>query len=248
MVGCDMELAKETLSVREGENMDTIREEAREIPIAADCDICVVGGSCTGVFAAVSAARLSAKVAIIENNGFFGGVATASLVNIWHSIYDTTGQRQIIAGLTVETIERLKKRHAVFISQPTESRHYVLNTEELKIELDELIMEADVQPFLHTRFVFPILKDGELVAIAIEDKSGRRAVKASYFIDATGDADLIARMGLPFYKNEHLQPPTMCAIIRGLAEIRKRHPEFSLNRAAFEPHQPKFPDLEMTLW
>ena len=218
--------------------MDTIREEAREIPIAADFDICVIGGSCTGVFAAVSAARLGARVAIVENNGFFGGVATAGFVNIWHSIYNTTGRKQIIAGLTVEVTERLKKRQAVFVSEPTESRHCVLNTEELKIELDELVMEAGVQPFLHTRFVSPIMRDGELTAIAIEDKSGRRAIKASYFVDATGDGDLIARMGLPTYKREHLQPPTTCAIIRGLSEIKKRHPDFSLNQAAFNPKYP----------
>ncbi|MFH1920999.1 MAG: FAD-dependent oxidoreductase, partial [Planctomycetota bacterium] len=57
-----------------------IREPAREVPVAHDCDVCVVGGSCTGVFAAVAAARLGANVAIVESNGFFGGVATASLV------------------------------------------------------------------------------------------------------------------------------------------------------------------------
>jgi heterodisulfide reductase subunit A-like polyferredoxin len=57
--------------------MPSIREEARDIPVVEQCDICVVGGSCTGVFAAV-AARLGAEVAIIEQNGFFGGVATSA--------------------------------------------------------------------------------------------------------------------------------------------------------------------------
>ena len=219
--------------------MDTILEEPKEIPIIGNFDICVIGGSCTGVFAAVSAARLGAKVAIIENNGFFGGVATASLVNIWHSIYDTTGQKQIIAGLTTEVIERLKKRNGVSVRKPTESSHFVLNTEELKIELDELIIEAGVKPFLHTHFAAPIIKNGRLTAVAVEDKSGRRAIRASYFIDATGDGDLIARMGLPFYKSEHLQPPTTCAIIRGLEKIQAKHPGFSLGREAFDPKYSK---------
>ena len=38
--------------------MSTIHEPAKSIPIAATTDLCVVGGSCTGVFAAVRAARL----------------------------------------------------------------------------------------------------------------------------------------------------------------------------------------------
>jgi len=99
----------------------TIREPARDVPVVHDCDVCVIGGSCTGVFAAVAAARLGAKVALVELNGFFGGVATASLVNIWHSLKDRSGKEQIIAGLTSEVIERLERRDAVV-------RRHVLNT------------------------------------------------------------------------------------------------------------------------
>ena len=58
------------------------------------------------------AARLGARVAIIEKQNCFGGVATAGAVNIWHSLYDTVGERQIIAGLTQEVLERLKRRTA----------------------------------------------------------------------------------------------------------------------------------------
>jgi heterodisulfide reductase subunit A-like polyferredoxin len=68
-----------------------IHEPARTSPIVHECDLRVIGGCCTGVFCAVRAARLGATVALVENNGFFGGVATAGLVNVWHSIYDTVG-------------------------------------------------------------------------------------------------------------------------------------------------------------
>ena len=217
--------------------MDTVYEESRETPVAVECDICVIGGSCTGVFAAVTAARLGAQVAVVEAQGFFGGVATAGLVTNWHSIYDTTYEEQIIAGLTVQVIERLQKRRAVSIQDQDPNCYAVLNTEELKIELDELVLEAGVRPFLHTRFVAPITQDGELVAVAIEDKTGRRAIKASCFVDATGDGDLIARMGLPCYKDEHLQPPTTCAVIRGIEEIKTRHPDFSMH-VVFDPQYP----------
>ena len=219
--------------------MTALHEEAREIPIAHECDICVVGGSCTGVFAAIRAARLGARVAVVEAGGFFGGVATAGLVNIWHSIYDTTHERQIIAGLTTETVERLAKRDAVRIERSNESRYAVLNTEELKIELDELVLGAGVRPFLHTHFAAPIVEDGKLIAVTVEDKTGRRAIKASYFVDATGDGDLVARLGLPTYRRDRLQPPTTCAIIRGLEAIKEKHPGFSLEHVAFDPRYPQ---------
>ena len=36
------------------------------LPIIDEVDICILGGSCTGVFAGVRAARLGASVAVVE--------------------------------------------------------------------------------------------------------------------------------------------------------------------------------------
>ena len=113
--------------------MKYIKEPAKDIPVVHETDICIVGGSCTGVFAAVRAARLGAKVAIIEKQNCFGGVATAGLVNIWHTLYDEPLEKKIIAGLTEEVLERLEKRDALHAS-PESFNTYVMNTEELKIE------------------------------------------------------------------------------------------------------------------
>jgi len=218
--------------------MDTIREQPREVPVVADVDVCVVGGSCTGVFAAVAAARLGARVALIELNGFFGGVATASMVNVWHSVKDIQGEQQVIAGLTTEIVERLAKRDAATY-RGTASQYYVLNTEELKIELDLLVAEAKVRPFLHAMFVAPAAQDGRMAAAVIEDKTGRRAIRARQFVDATGDADVVARMGLPVYRRPDVQPPTTCAILRGLGAIAKKHKGFNVHAAIFDAAYPQ---------
>ncbi len=193
----------------------TVIEETNELPVIHETDICVLGGSCTGVFAAIRAARLNAKVALVEKQNSFGGTATSSLVNVWHSPMDTEFKQQIIAGLTLETMERLGKRKAVDFENKNWSRGFTFNSEELKIELDEMVVEEEIKPFLHTFFCAPILKDGELVAVAVENKSGRGAIKAKVFIDATGDGDLCTRLGLPTYTTDFLQPPTTCARFEG---------------------------------
>lgn len=226
------ERLRSTQTGQRGKN-GVILEPQRETPVAADVDLCVVGGSCTGVFAAVAAARLGVKVAIVELNGFFGGVATASLVNVWHSTKDTRNEKQIIAGLTTEVIERLEKRDAT-IHRGNASKGYELNSEEMKIELDSLVVEAGVRPFLHTMFAAPLVQDGRMVAAIVEDKSGRRAIRARAFVDATGDADVVSRMGLPVYKRKNIQPPTMCAILRGLSAIKKKHSRFNVHREIFD--------------
>ena len=222
----------------QGAALGTVFEPAREVPVAADCDVCVVGGSATGVFAAVAAARLGARVAIIELNGFFGGVATASLVNLWHSTEDMDNRQQIIAGLTTEVFDRLARRGGLEVVKGKRT-YYALNTEELKIELDALITEAKVRPFLHAMFVAPLAQGGRMLAAILEDKTGRRAIRASQFIDATGDADVVARMGLPVYRREQVQPPTMCVILRGLGALRKQHPAFNVHRVIFDPQYPQ---------
>jgi ribulose 1,5-bisphosphate synthetase/thiazole synthase len=62
-------------------------------------DLVVVGGGCAGVFAAVRAARLGLKTAIVEKHNCFGGVATAGLVNVWHTVLDIDGKEEILRQL-----------------------------------------------------------------------------------------------------------------------------------------------------
>ncbi|MCU0913079.1 MAG: FAD-dependent oxidoreductase [Planctomycetes bacterium] len=213
-----------------------IQEKPRQTPVVYECDICVIGGSCTGVFAAVRAARLGARVALIENNGFFGGVATAAKVNIWHSRYDTAGQKEIIGGLTVELIDRLVRRTAARVyEKDNPSRYAVFNSAEMMMELDLLVGEhKSIRPFLHALFVDGVTADGRMTHAIIEDKSGRRAIQSRYFIDATGDADVLARIGLSVRKDEVLQPPTMCAFLAGLPELSKATPGFDLAQTIYD--------------
>jgi hypothetical protein len=191
----------------------------KKLQVINEVDICVLGGSCTGVFAAVRASRLGAKVAIVEKQNAFGGVATSGLVNIWHSLFNTEANKQIIAGLTAEVIGRLEKRDGAVNSRQNKTGAYTLNTQELKIELDELILEHKITPYLHTLFSEPYLdEDGKLAGVIVDNKSGRAIIKARYFIDATGDGDLCNRLELKSYFHDYLQPPTTCAYIEGFDE------------------------------
>jgi len=206
-----------------------------KLPVIKEVDICVLGGSCTGVFAAVRASRLGASVAIVEKQNAFGGVATNSLVNIWHSLLDTEFKQQIIAGLTVEVIERLASRNAVIRMERSASEGVKLNSQELKIELDELITESGVIPYLNTLFSEPLFDDdGKLTGVIVDNKSGRGIIKAEYFIDATGDGDLCNRAGLESYTYDLLQPPTTCAYFDGwdnkqfISLLRQHGKEFNI--------------------
>lgn len=199
---------------------DSVHEPARSVPVAHACDICVIGGSCTGVLAAVRAARLGASVAIVENNTIFGGMAAAAMVNEWHSTLDVWNRDTIIAGLTAECVDRLRRRDAVVEMPPVDRIQYRFNSAELAGELDRLVVEHRVRAFLPARFVATVNgDDGSVVAAIIEDKSGRRAIRAKVFIDASGDGDLVRRAGLAAHLSPALQPITYCALYTGMREL-----------------------------
>ena len=187
----------------------------------AHVDLCVLGGSCTGVFAAVRAARLGMKVALVEKQNSFGGVATQALVTVWHSLMDMADTRQIIAGLTYEVLQRLERRDAVDYHPESRAVTYVMNTEELKIELDSLVTaEKNITPFLHTTYCAPLADDdGTLMGVVVAGKSGLGIVYAERFIDATGDGDLVRDLPCPTALADDPQPPTPGMKISGMSRI-----------------------------
>lgn len=202
-----------------GRMSSSIHEPAREVPVAYECDVCVIGGSCTGVFAAVRAARLGARVAVVEHNVIFGGMAAAAMVNEWHSTLDVHNKDRIIAGLTGEVVERLQRRDAVQEISPLHRIQYRFNSAELAGELDRLVVEHKIRAFLSAKFVATVGEGGTVEAVIIEDKSGRRAIRGKVFIDASGDGDLVRRSGFETYQSPQLQPVTLVALMGGLRDL-----------------------------
>lgn len=199
-----------------------IFEKPKEIPVIECADVCVLGGGTTGVMAAIRAARMGASVVLVEQQGNFGGNATSGMVCAWHTMMDFDFNKQIIAGLSEEFIDRLKRRNAVRIVDPDWPYHksrmskistYIFNTQELKIECDEMLLEAGVVCYLHTAFCSPWLEDGQLRAVIVENKDGRQAIKARFFIDATGDGDLAYRLGINSWEQDLRQPSTTAAVV-----------------------------------
>ncbi len=191
-------------------------------------DLVVAGGSTTGVFAAVTAARDGLRVAIVEYNAFFGGMATAALVPVWHSLYSTDGKTQIIGGLTEEIEKKLLERGEAELVEPgNPGVGCYFNTAALQMALDELVAE---QPTITTFFKAQVVaaekdREGHLTAAVIEDKSGRRALGAKWFIDATGDADLTARAGFETWTlpKGQIQAHTLCAVFANVRSIQERY-------------------------
>ncbi len=67
------------------------------VPVVGEYDVVVCGGGPAGFIAAIAAAREGAKTAIVEQYGFFGGMATAGYVNPI-SVFSYNG-KQVTGGI-----------------------------------------------------------------------------------------------------------------------------------------------------
>ena len=83
--------------------MRTIIEERREIPVACETDVLVIGGGIAGVAAAVAASRNGVGVTLIEKSIVLGGLATLGHVCIYLPLDDGIGHK-IYGGLAEELL------------------------------------------------------------------------------------------------------------------------------------------------
>jgi ribulose 1,5-bisphosphate synthetase/thiazole synthase len=182
----------------------------REVPVAADIDVLVVGGGSAGWAAATAAARHGCRTLLIEQYGFLGGMMTAAGVGCICGCYTCapgSTRRQIVFGLCGELMRRLEERGAGF----KHLHRFQVDHHHAKVVLDDLILSAGVRPLYHTLCVDALTDGGAIRGVVVENKAGRQAVLARVVIDATGDGDVAMRAGVPFEKGDaggRLQGPT----------------------------------------
>ena len=181
-----------------GTFMRTVYEPARETPVIAEVDVCVVGGGPGGLPAAVAAARCGARTLLVERYGFLGGLATAGLVSPILAHTASRSDRPIVEGLLKEMVERMCSLGGAPRWKDTLSESGVrFEPEALKRVADLMVQEAGVELLLHAWAADVMASEGRIDAVLLESKSGRGAVAAKVFVDATGDADVAFRAGVP---------------------------------------------------
>ncbi len=182
-----------------------------------DADVVVCGGGVAGTMAAVAAARRGASVVLIERYGFLGGNATAGAVAQFNS-WQTGKGRTVVAGLADEVVARLRayggaRPHESFVMSTGHHMDRVeYSPEVLKLVLDDMVIEAGVQPLLHANLLDVDCEGGRITAVRVLTKGGVLTVREGVLIDASGDIDALDRAGARFLEldaDEQLQPATM---------------------------------------
>ncbi len=186
-------------------------KENLQTEVKYNCDVLVSGGGIGGISAALAAARSGKQVILCEREYMLGGLATAGLVTIYLPLCDGYGN-QVSFGICEELLKLSisvwhddKMGYKSWIeSGDTEKRdentpryQVNFNPQLFAISAEQLLLAESVKILYGTTAVAASVNGDRLDAVVFENKSGRFAIKACSFVDATGDADLGALSGTP---------------------------------------------------
>lgn len=171
-------------------------------------DLIVVGGGISGIATAVSAAREGLKVLLIEKGGTLGGAMSYSLVYPFmiRSV-DNQPFKFVNAGIFNEMLERHKNYGEV-------------SYETYKFVFDDMLCEAGVDVLFHSTVFKVDSNNRKIKSVSVSATAGIIEFFADYFIDATGDGELIAMSGCEFQLGREsdglCQPMTTCFRVAGV--------------------------------
>lgn len=183
-------------------------EFSEKIPIKEKHQLIVCGAGVAGVAAAVAAARHGVDVLLLEKNLNLGGLATNGLINFFVPACQGRGIK-IIKGMSQEFFD-LSIKYG-FDTVPDKwkedsdtpkdrgGQRYVTkySANIFALALAELVTTSKIKLLLDVDILSPIMENGHCKGVVVAGKDGKRFYPADYVIDATGDADIMYRAGVP---------------------------------------------------
>ncbi len=196
-------------------------------------DVAVIGGGPAGIAAALAAARNGTRVLLAERNEYLGGNMSSGLPLL--GFLDKNGT-QVTGGIAQEIVDRLTLRGACLGHNPCPLHNSVtiIDSEMMKVLAFEMCREAGIQVLLHSEVVDVNVENGRIDQVYLMGKGTRYDIRASVFIDGTGDGDVAFLAGATYEKGQQdtgvLQPPSLLFTLSNFNEEKfweflEEHPE-----------------------
>ena len=190
-------------------NRTHIFEAAREIPVFREVDVLVAGAGPAGCAAAVTAARSGAKTLLIDALNAPGGMTGPGMMSHFTGTVDSKLYEEVLHRNALKNQGNTYGVRSILI-EPTR----------MILTWIEILEEAGAEMLFNTYAAAPLIENGRIVGIIIENKDGRSAILASIVIDATGDGDMAARAGCSYTigreEDSLMQPATLMFKVGGV--------------------------------
>src|SRR5665647_1389933 len=154
--------------------------------------VLVVGGGPAGIGAAIGSAKSGVETLLIENYGFFGGVASWSVGMCLNQMRPNEKPRGFVHEMLLEKLQNYGEQ-AVRLS----THQFFVNVEYLKAAILDVLDEVNCNYLVHTKAVDSITRGNKITGVIISTKSGLMEIMADVIVDCTGDADIAYFAGAP---------------------------------------------------
>jgi flavin-dependent dehydrogenase len=202
-----------------------IRRPAGTTPRRVSADICVLGAGIAGVSAALEAARLGGKVALLDGLPALGGQAVNAIIGTFCGLFANGPHgRQLTHGIADDILRDLGTAGALYYRRGGPSNTTVVMYDEIALSrwIEEAVRAADITVLLGT-ILRGVKRDGGRISeLDLATRYGDVTLSASGFVDATGDAALTWQAG--FACREHAHGPiygTQMMVLEGVDETQQ---------------------------
>jgi hypothetical protein len=180
--------------------------------------VLVVGGGPAGIGAAVGAAKAGVPTLLIENYGFFGGVASWSVGMCLNQMRPDEKPRGFVHELLLQKLQNHGEQ-AVRIS----THQFFVNVEYLKVAILDVLDEVGCNYLVHAKAVDALTRGNKITGVLISTKSGLVEISADVIVDCTGDADIAYFAGAPtLIETGNLSPQTLLFNIDNIKNYSQR--------------------------
>ncbi len=175
-------------------------------------EVVVIGGGPGGLPAAIAAARMGARVILVERNAFLGGTAASGLGILGY--IDRQGNKAL-GGIAQEFIDRLTEigGSTGHYRCPVHNSITPISPDLFKIVAVEMCEQAGVDILFCNELLDVQVDNGKVSRIAVFGKCTRTEIAADVFIDGTGDGDLAYMAGANYVNGQDetgiMQPGTL---------------------------------------
>ena len=186
--------------------MLTYINENNQVPMIADVDVLVCGAGPAGIGASIMAARQGVSVMLVEAQGCLGGIATAGMMSHWGG----RSSSKVMPEIWDLAYEKSKD---IGWTENNRCGKDTIYHDIQKIVLEEMVLKEKIKVLYYTLVCKAVVEDGAIVGVIVENKSGRGFIRAKRVIDSTGDGDVAASAGVPYFKGREtdgrMQPCTI---------------------------------------
>ena len=175
-----------------------VRRPADGPPWHLSAEICVLGAGIAGVSAALEAARLGRKVALLDGLPALGGQAVNSIIGTFCGLFANGSHgHQLTHGIADDILRDLGAQAALHYRRGGPSNTTVVMYDEVALSrwIEEAVRKAGITVLLGT-ILRGVTRDGRRIrALDLATRHGDVTLSATGFVDATGDAALTWQAG-----------------------------------------------------